>query len=418
MRSVIRSTLAALGTAALSAGALVVPVPAGGPAPALAQNLFETLIRVNDQAITRFEIEQRARMLALFRAPGDPNELAREQLIEERLKMDAANANGFLIEDVQIQAGMEEFAGRANMDAEQLIRALEGAGVARETFREFVRVGITWREFMRARFASRVAVSTDDLDRARAAVSGEAGVRVLVSELIMPTGNTDPQVVQERAERISQITTEAEFSAQVRRYSAAASRGRGGRLPWQNLSDLPAGLRPVLLGLAPGEVSDPLPVDGAVALFQLRDIEETDAPPPEYSAIEYAAYYIDGGRSEQALNRARQVDEQTDTCDDLYGIAQGQPESVLERGSKAPGEIPQDIAFELARLDPGETSANVTRSNGQTLVLLMMCGRTTKLEDEGPSDDELTNFIRNQRLDSFANGYLEQLRAEARIIAK
>ena len=72
----------------------------------------------------------------------------------------------------------------------------------------------------------------------------------------------------------------------------------------------------------------------------------------------------------------------------------------------------------LARLDPGETSANVTRSNGQTLVLLMMCGRTTKLEDEGPSDDELTNFIRNQRLDSFANGYLEQLRAEARIIAK
>ncbi len=404
--------------AAFARIAMIVGLAGTTGMPAGAQNLFDTVITVNDQSITRYEIEQRARMLSLFRAPGDPAKLAREQLIEDRLKLDAAKADGIVVEDTDLQAGIEEFAGRANLEAEQMIRQLEGAGVARSTFREFVRAGISWREVTQSRFARRVSVSESDLERARSAVSGQAGVRVLLSEIIMPTDGVDPQVMQERATRISEITSEAEFSSAARNYSATASRDRGGRLNWQAITDLPPGLRQIVLGLGPGEVSDPLPIQGAIALFQLRDIEELEAPVQEYSAIEYAAYYIDGGRSEKALARAARIDADTDTCDDLYGIAHGQPETVLERGTKAPAELPTDIAFELSKLDPGEVSTTLTRANGQTLVLLMLCGRTPKLEDDGPTDEALSGFIRNQRLQAFSEGYLEQLLAEARIIEK
>ena len=386
------------------------------PERAAAQGLFSPVIRVNDQAITRHEIDQRARLLILFRAPGDPQKLAREQLIEERLKLDAARASGLVLEEEDLQVAMEEFASRANLTAEELITQLERVGVYESTYREFVRAGVTWRELIRARFGPRVSVSEDDLERARAAVSGTAGVRVLLSEIIMPAPPQQLEQVQQRAARISEIDSISAFSAEARRYSASSSAGRGGRLNWMPITNLPAPLRSAILGLAPGEVTDPLPLEGAIALFQLRDIEEVETPEPEYEAIEYAAYYIAGGRSEQALTRAAKVAADTDTCDDLYGIAQGEPPEVLERGSKAPAEIPQDIAIELAKLDPGEVSANLTRADGQTLVLLMLCGRTPKLEGEGPSPEELTNFIRNQRLDSFANGYLEQLRAEARIV--
>ncbi|QGX98246.1 peptidylprolyl isomerase [Roseovarius faecimaris] len=387
------------------------------PLPLSAQNAFEAVIKVNDQAITRYEIEQRARMLQLFRSPGNLPELAREQLIEDRLKLSAARASGVVLSEEDVEAGVEEFAGRANMTGEQLIRALEGAGVGASTLRDFVRVGITWRELNRARFSSRVSVTEDDLDRAKAAISGSSSsVRVLLSEIIMPAPPSQAMAVQERASRISQVTTEAEFSAQARRYSASRTRARGGRMDWVPLTQLPPALRPIILGLAPGEVTDPLPLEGAVALFQLRDIEEVDAPEPEYAAIEYAAYYIPGGRSDAALATARQIEDNTDTCDDLYGTALGQPEEVLERTSLAPAEIPQDIAIELAKLDPGEVSATLTRNNGQTLMLLMLCGRSPLLEGEGPTDQDLTLFITNRRLDSFANGYLEELKAEARIV--
>lgn len=384
--------------------------------PAVAQSLFSPVVKVNDQAITGYEIQQRARMLTLFRAPGNPTELAREQLIEERLKVDAAWAVGQVLEDADIQVGMEEFASRANMTAAEFVSALEGAGVSEQSFRDFVRAGVTWRELVRARFASRVSVSEADLERARAALTGDTGVRVLLSEIIMPVTPQDLEEVQERAARISELDSIPAFSAEAQRYSASGTASRGGRLDWMPITNLPPQLRPVILGLAPGDVSEPLPIEGALALFQLRDIEETDAPDPEYAAIEYAAYYIAGGRSDQALARAERVRADTDTCDDLYGIAKGEPAEVLERGSFAPEELPQDIALELAKLDPGEVSTALTRANGQTLVFLMLCGRTPALEGEGPSPEELTNVIRNRRIDSFAEGYLAQLRAEARIV--
>ncbi|KGM86598.1 periplasmic chaperone for outer membrane protein SurA [Roseovarius mucosus DSM 17069] len=384
-----------------------------------AQNLFSPQIHVNDQAITGYELQQRARLLTLFRAPGDPQRLAREQLIEERIKLDAARTSGLVLEDDMVRAGMEEFAGRANMTADQLIAALGQSGVSQESFREFVRAGITWRELTRARFAARVSVSEDDLERATRALTGGAAVRVLLSEIILPvTSLEDAETKQALAASIAESASEGAFAEAARRYSAAPSAGRGGRMNWVALSELPAGLRPIVLGLAPGEVSDPLPLDGALALFYMRDIEETTVPTPEYSAIEYAAYYIPGGRSEAALQRAAQVGAAVDTCDDLYGVAYGQPPEVLERGSKAPEEIPQDIAMALASLDPGESSTSVTRANGQTLVFLMLCGRSPKVDGEAPSVEDLSNFIRNQRIESFANGYLEQLRAEARIVEK
>ncbi len=414
MISTLRRTFAALALAATAATGLAWPADT-----ARAQNLFVPVVHVNDQAITRYELQQRGRMLTLFRAPGDPQRLARKQLIEERIKLDAARANGLVIEDDMIRAGMEEFAGRANMNAEELIKALAGAGVSEESFREFVRAGITWRELTRARFAPRVSVSEDDLERAARALTGGAAVRVLLSEIILPIRSPEEAEAQQTlAARIAQSESEAEFAAAARRHSAAPSAGRGGRMNWVALSDLPASLRQIVLALAPGEISDPLPIDAGLALFYMRDIEETSVSTPEFSAIEYAAYYIPGGRSEAALQRAAQVRASVDTCDDLYGVAYGQPPEVLERGSRAPEEIPEDIALELARLDPGETSANVTRSNGDTLVFLMLCGRSPKLDGEQPSVEDLSNFIRNQRIESFANGYLEQLRAEARIVEK
>jgi len=387
------------------------------PAPARAQNLFEPVIFVNDSAVTRYELQQRARMLTLFRAPGDPNELARTQLVEERVKLEAARSMGITVSEDAVRAGMEEFAGRAGMNAEGLIAALAQSGVSVQSLSEFVRAGIIWREVTGARFAGRVSVSQEEIDRATRALAGGTSVRVLLSEIILPvTSVEDAEAKQRLAARIATAGSEGAFARFARQHSAAPTARRGGRLDWQAASELPQALRRVALGLAPGEVSEPLPVEGGLALIYMRDIREGAVPEPDYAAIEYAAYYIPGGRSEQALSRAAQVRARVDTCDDLYGVAHGQPENVLERSAGAPEEIPADIAAELALLDPGESSTRLTRADGQTLVFLMLCGRTPALDDAQPSVEDLSGFIRNQRIQSLADGYLQQLMAEARIV--
>ena len=385
---------------------------------AMAQGLFAPVVSVNDQVVTRYEIEQRRALLNIFRTPGDLQQLARQQLIEERVKLAAARDVGSELTGEEILAGMSEFASRADLTREEFLRAIAGAGVAEETFRDFIIASLSWRDLVRARFVPRVRISESDIDKAMGAASGGSTVRVLLSEIIIPAPPQQAAQAQATAERISQITSIAQFSAEAGSVSATQSRTNGGRLDWMPITNLPAPLRPVILGLGVGDVTQPIPLEGAIALFQMRGIEETGVAAQEFATIDYAAYYLPGGRSEANMAQAARIRASVDTCDDLYGLAKGQPEDVLQRLASAPADLPQDVALELAKLDRGEISANLTRvaaDGSDLLMVLMLCGRTAA----GAADvsrEQIAAQLRNQRLDAYAQGYLAQLIADARII--
>lgn len=387
-----------------------------GTLPVAAQGLFSPVIRVNDRVITRYELEQRARFYQLLNAPGDLMDQARERLIEERLQLDAAAAMGITASEEAITDGLTEFAGRANLTPEQFLAAVQQAGVAPETVRDFVIAGVLWRDVVSQRFAPRVQITEDEIDRATALAAGRESVRVLISEIILPAQSPQQAAAaRERALRIAEITTIPAFARAARQYSAAPTRGRGGRIDWLPLSNLPPAIATQILVLSPGEVTDPIPVPGGIALFQLRALEETGLPPENPVAIEFARFLIPGGRTEAALSEARRIDGRVDTCDDLYGIAKGLPEDRLLRDTLPPEEIPTEIGMELARLDPGETSTALTMTTvdgKQALVLMMLCGRTMALAEE-ISREQIANALRNQRIASYAAGYLAELRADA-----
>ncbi|MFY0680094.1 MAG: peptidylprolyl isomerase [Thalassovita sp.] len=387
------------------------------PTVGLAQGLFDPVFKINDQVVTRYEIEQRGALLTVLNAPGDPIELAREQLVDDRLKMIAANSFGLEVAEEAVDEGKASFAARGNLKVEQMLQLLQQSNVDPQTFDAFVRVGLTWRQLVNNRFARQVSVSEEDVDKAIDAQINGGTVRVLLSEIIIPIPEGREKEVEALTDQLSQIRSFDKFAIAARQYSAAQTRGQGGRLGWMPISDLPAPLRPVLLGLAPGEVTDPMPLQGAVAIFQMRAIAESDAKTPSYEAIEYSTYYLPGGRSPETLAQAEKIRGSVDTCDDLYGLNYGQPDELLEQISSAPGDLPRDIALELAKLDEGEISTNLTRNNGSQLMVLMLCGRSPTIEGE-TSREEIAAQLRNRQLESFANAYLEELRSEARIVEK
>ncbi len=405
--------------AALYALVMVTVLGFLGQAPsATAQGLFAPVVSVNDKVVTRYEVEQRIALLRVFRTPGDLNQLARQQLIEDRVKLASARNAGIEIGEDAILEGMSEFASRADLSREEFLRAIAGAGVAEETFRDFIIASLSWRDLVRARFFSRVRINESDIDKAMGAITGGSTVRVLLSEIIIPAPPEQAEQALATAERISQITSIAEFSAEAGSVSATQSRTNGGRLDWMPLTNLPAPLRPLILGLGVGNVTQPIPLEGAVALFQLRGIEETGVVAQEFAAIDYAAYYLPGGRTEANMTTAARLRASVDTCDDLYGVAKGQPEEMLQRLASAPADLPRDVALELAKLDRGEISANLTRTaadGSDLLMVLMLCGRTAA-GAEDTSREQIAAQLRNQRLESYANGFLAQLIADARII--
>ena len=389
--------------------ALTLATLAWAALPLAAQDFAPRLL-VNDRAITNWEFDQRVRMLTLFGAPGDIETEAQRVLVDERLQLDAAAEIGLELTPEAISAGMEEFSARANLPAAEFIAALGQAGVSEETFRDFVRAGLLWREVVRARFGPRATVTESQIDRAIATSTEATSVRVLLSEIVIPTVAGDESAARAEAERIRRtIKVEADFAAAAREFSAAPTAARGGVLDWIALGSLPPEVAPAISGLPPGRVSPPVKVEGAYAIFFLREIEQQSLGEATPQSVEYALFALPANRDPAA--EAARIRAATDTCDDLYGLALRLPPEALVRETQALGAVPADLSMTLARLDDGET-ALVTR--GGQPVLVMLCGRTAQ-GDLAPSRDAVRNQLVNRRLAGFANGYLEELRANALI---
>jgi peptidyl-prolyl cis-trans isomerase SurA len=350
------------------------------------EGLFAPVLTVNGRVVTGFELDQRMKFLTVIGQQGDIQAEAEKLLIEDRIRQDMAKRMGIRITAEQVKAGMEEFASRANLSAEQFLEAIGQGGVDPETFRDFVASGLLWREVVRARFAGRISVSEADIDRAISVTAkrGE-GPRVLLSEIIMPVrqGGAGP-VLKRATELTEEIGSEAEFAAAARANSAAPSRENGGQIGWIPVTNLPAQIRPVLLGLRPGQISPPLPVPGGIAIFRVRGLDQGGEISSGQVTVEYAELLIPGGRSDAALAEAARIRGKVDTCDDLNTVARGMPEARLTQQKAALTALPGDVAREIAALDEGEASTALTRGNA--LVFLMLCARTAT-EAEGGAPD-------------------------------
>ena len=375
---------------------------------ALAQGLFDPVISVNRAAITAYELEQRERFLEILQRSSGMAQRARDSLIEDRLKMAAADRASIKLSAAQVTKAMENFAGNANLDLDQLLANLAQSGVDAQTYRDFIKVGVTWRELVRARFAARSAPNEAEIDRALASAEAQGGVKVLLTEIVLPAGSAEElNRARQTAERLGRITSTTDFSEQARRLSVAQSRVNGGRLEWANLSDLPDGLRPIISGLRPGQITKPLEVTNAIVLFQLRDVAETTAQSPEVAAIEYGRL---SGPSE-AVQTAVQM---ANTCDDFYGAVKADPSLSFKIHSESPNQISQALSLRLMGLDKNEFDAMPT-AEGDQAEIVMLCARVyAALEDV--SRGQVADNLRSARITSLADGFIAELRASADIV--
>lgn len=380
---------------------------------AVAQNMFAPVITINGGIVTRYELDQRIAFLRILRAPGDIEKTAEKALIDERVQTLAAERAGIVVTKEELAEGLKEFAARANLEVEPFVAAIGQAGVAPETFRDFVEAGLLWRNFVRQRFAAQTTVTQAEIDRQLASQDTVTGARVSLAEIVLPAG---PEQIAEStalaAELKNTIRTREQFAQAAARFSISNSRANGGRIDTLDLNALPAQLVPILLTLNPGQLSDPIPVgENAIAVFQMRGLTELPPRPAGNLTVDYLQYAIPGGQTPEALAEARDVLAEVQTCDDFYPIVRGGSEDRLTRESKALRQVPSSIALTLAKLDPNEASTELTANNGQTLLLTMLCSRTPVLEENAREAARLVVF--NNRLTSLANGYLEALKADA-----
>ena len=383
--------------------------------PASAQGLFDPVIIVNDQIITKYELDQRRRLMDALGVRGDLAQQAKDGLIGDRLKVASAAEAGLVTTDEQISKAFEDFAVRNGQSLDGVLSMLAGKGVATETLRDFLTTNLVWQTLMRQRYAGSVGVSESEIDAALSATSENTNLQILISEIVLPLIEGQEEEIRKLAADIAKIRSFDEFSDAARQFSVAGSRSDGGKLDWIALSNLPPALRPVLLPLENGQVSEPLELPNAIAIFQMRGLNESAPTSARYSSVEYALLSV--ADTEGVTAELVDIADRAIRCDDLYGLSQNLNNATLSIMSRPPSDIPKSDALWLARLDAGESliETRITADGSAQKSLVMLCSRTSTA-NQSVSRDEVRTRIQNEKLNARANSLLESMKASARII--
>ena len=374
-----------------------------------AKDIFAPVIQVNEMIITQYEIDQRSLFFELLKFPGNHKKEAEKSLIDDRLKLKAAKKFNIEVNPADLNFEMELFAKRANLTVEQFTKRLKKSGIDRVTWENYMLIPILWFETVNRKFASEMS-SSKLIDNIVSQSNARSEIQVLLTEIIIPVQLGFEEEANQRIAALRKIKSLESFSEAASTYSVAPTRDVGGKIKWQNMSSLPAVVRPLISGLSIGEVSEPLPISGGLAIFQLRDLRESNKK-SKSSFVDYIEFKF---KKNPKINKL--IMSNVIICDDLYSFVNSTPESELNRKNEKEKSLSKELRNTLSELDQNEFV--LKDQDGITSKLLMVCGRN-ETENLSKTDmNEISRSLANKRLLSLANSYLENLRQEARIIFK
>ena len=375
---------------------------------AQANFLLAAKIQVNNSVITQFELDQRAKFLGALKFTGNHSELAQTQLIEERLKQSEAQKLNISASDFEIEDALKRFASRANLTVKEFNKELKRLEIYPDTFRSYVETEVIWQKLVNKKFGAQSSVSNLQLQRAKSISKFEDTIQVLLTEIIIPFSKDDRSEKENLANLLKQIKSTEEFSNAAQKYSKAPTAAVGGRVKWQNFDRLPGIIKPLIFGLSPGQVTEPIMLTKAIALFQLRDIREIKTDRTKLELLDFIKVKSD-------LKYLSLVQDNFHNCSDLEAIIGGQTEVTLTRKKLLSDEIPNTLVPVLDNLDQNESEIIVADGQSQ---LVIMCERNNQLNSTAETLEQDKNVLQTNRLKHLARSFLETLKDNARIVIK
>ena len=381
-----------------------------------AQTAFAPVAIVNDSPITYFDVEQRATILRLGGGPGgaELQGAALEQLIDDRLRVQAGAALEIDASGEEIAAAATELAQRQGLDRAGLVERIQRAGATEDALIDLLRAQVVWREVVNSRFLSRATPTEVELDQEIAlAASGETR-SFRLSEIAVPAPPGREATAKRQVETaLRELQAGGAFATVARRYSRAPSAANGGDVGFIPETALPPNIADALSAIQPGQITGILEVPGGFSLFQLTDVRvergglEQDAQLSLVRVMVPLDQNADDDEVAAARAQARELGENSEAC-----IGQGvvTSDAVMERIPKSPlVQLPNSVQDAVRLLGPQQASRPV-RSDG-SMDVFIVCDREGGVD--GEARDRLRIQIRNTRLARLAEGYMQELRREA-----
>ena len=236
------------------------------PALASAQGL-RVVARVNDDAITDFDLQQRVlfaiRTSGLQDSPDLRQRMAPQilrQMVDEKLQIQDAKRLGMKPTDSEVGQRYAEIERAAGLQRGQFRQYLQSVGVAPEIASQQIEAQIAWAKIVRRKVRGQVDVSDTEIDDAMQRMRSNVGkTETRVAEIFVPVDRADGVDEGKRsADRImEQLRRGAPFVAVAQQFSQGTTAQAGGDLGWVLPGSLDPGLEAEMAKLQPRQFSQP-----------------------------------------------------------------------------------------------------------------------------------------------------------------
>ena len=373
---------------------------------------FDPAIIVNESIISKFEVSQRVMLLNILRINGNINEKAKDELINAKLIEEFVKKYDLDVSRNIIEDGIIELANQFNLNKNDFLFETSKIDISREAIEAIVRDRILLKEVVQYKFANRAQIEEDEIDAY--IMNGSASLNVKLSEIVLPFKfDTKNEVYNTALALKDRLLEGITFESIAKTYSRSPSAPSGGKLDWISIDQIPIEIANILLTTEKNSIIGPKVYDSFINLYKLIDIQEV----PLFNDTRIILDFVEllyPKESEINSHALTLIFENNNNCLNLkfelekYEVLK----SNVTHTSKEQSNIPMQKLEVLENLDAGE--ANVFRNQNGDLNFLMLCSRQQKISNS--DRDKAQQYLFSQRLSSLADGFLADLKAEAKII--
>jgi len=404
-----------LGKRLMLLGALIL----GLALPASAQGSFSIAYRVNEGVITNYDIDQRVRLMRALGAGGtNLRQDATEELINDRLKQEAAASFGASLDRATLDQSIEAYANQRNLTTQSLLARLRRAGVQPESFDEFMTVAVLWRTILQSRFGDQATPSEIDLNAQLNTYAISSSSTIQLGEIVLPyLERGQNATVALATDIVAQLRAGGNFSKLAKQYSRSRTAENGGVIGWVAPGRLPAQISAAIRGLGRNGVADPIYIPTGVVIIKVLDARTVSRQieVPVSVSLTYADLVIPYGEAgpREANRLANRLRRSLDGCRGVEAhVAElGNGSSLI--GPISLNSVDADIGLALARLSPRDSTI---MQGSNALRVLVLCDRISQMSPEGRAT--LRNQLLTQNYNALSEGYLLKLRRNSVIERK
>ena len=373
---------------------------------------FDPAIIVNESIISKFEVSQRVMLLNILRINGNINEKAKDELINAKLIEEFVKKYDLDVSRNIIEDGITELANQFNLNKNDFLFETSKIDISREAIEAFVIDRIVLKEVVQYKFANRAQIEEDEIDAY--IMNGSSSLNVKLSEIVLPFKfDTKNEVYNTALALKDRLLEGITFESIAKTYSRSPSAPSGGKLDWISIDQIPIEIANILLTTEKNSIIGPKVYDSVINLYKLIDIQEV----PLFNDTRIILDFVEllyPKESEINSHALTLIFENNNNCLNLkFELEKYEAlKSNITHTSLEQTNIPMEKFEVLENLDAGE--ASVLKYQNGDLKFLMLCSRQQKISKSDRYKAQ--QYLFSQRLSSLADGFLADLKAEAKII--